>query len=103
MSDIWYLTKSRIISLIISCIYIAAALFSGEPKSSVVVFGFCLFVLAFIWFGNEVGNIKGYFSGHWIDQPSPGVFVSFLGWIILLIPMFIFIYHAIVELTKGNI
>lgn len=44
-----------------------------------------LFPLALIWFPDAIGGMTGYFmGGRYIDRESPGVFVSFFGWLILV-------------------
>jgi hypothetical protein len=40
--------------------------------------------LSLIWFPEHWGNYTGYFQGGYIDQKTPPVIVSFMGWIFLI-------------------
>lgn len=80
--------KGKFLSLVIVLFYFMVFLFvegSGEAFQSLV---FCLLALSFIWFGDIWGNITGCFiRGHVITQKTPGCFIAFLGWVILLLPL----------------
>jgi len=43
-----------------------------------------LLPLAFIWFPEQIGNLTGYYKTGYVNVQTPGVIVSFLGWIMLL-------------------
>ena len=46
--------------------------------------GITLFVLALIWFGDELGELTGLTSRGYISQKSPGCFVKLIGWVLLI-------------------
>ncbi len=93
MSEMWYWNKSRLISLIICIVYLAITLWKEDGKTFVVVFGFSFFCLACIWFGDEVGahfwSPRGNSFNGVPNQPSPGVLVRFMGWVMLSAPAII--------------
>jgi len=41
--------------------------------------------LAFIWYGDEIGEVTGKFDLHEIDTKTPGFLIKGAGWIFLVI------------------
>jgi len=85
MGDFWYWDRARIISLIIACIYIIMAFFVGETGFWIYVLGYLILPLACIWFGDEMGGYTGFWRGIPLRQ-TPGGFIRFMGWVLLLLP-----------------
>ena len=80
--------KGRIISLSIALIYIIFAFFVGNFLILLDI----LFPLACIWFGDELGR----YTALWGLRPfrqTPGYFVKFVGWILLLVPAIGIVYN----------
>lgn len=94
MSDFGYLDKSRIISLIISISYIVIVFFIGNSSDWLRVLGFVIFPLACIWFGDELGGYKGFVRFIPVRQ-TPGCFIRFIGWVLLLLPSIIGIVYVV--------
>ncbi len=55
-----------------------------------MVAGFLVMPLACIWFGDEIGEYTGMLPGPGINKTTPGSFVRFGGWLLLLLPLFWF-------------
>ncbi|MCM8823284.1 MAG: hypothetical protein NC822_01260 [Candidatus Omnitrophica bacterium] len=94
MSDFWYWDRSRIISLIIACSYIILALLIDPSFYLLCVLGFVILSLACIWFSDELGGYTGFVRFIPVRQ-TPGCFIRFLGWVLLLLPVIIFIIYAL--------
>jgi hypothetical protein len=81
------MTKSRLFSLILACVYLAIADLWGDAVEGFTgVLGVALVVgLACIWFGDELGDMLGGMLGHApISSTTPGNFVKFVGWLLLV-------------------
>ena len=95
--------RSRIIALIITALYLAGLIYflatgvTGQDVSedekidaaetTLAVLGWLAVCLAFIFWGEEIGQWKGFYVGlKFIDQASPGIAVVLIGWIFLLTP-----------------
>jgi len=48
---------------------------------------FCLFPLACIWFGEAMGGYVGPAGMMGITEPTPGIIICILGWLLLLLPV----------------
>lgn len=94
MSDFWYWDRSRVISLIIACSCIILAFLMGNSYDWLRVFGFVILPLACIWFGDELGGYTGFVQLIPVRQ-TPGCFIRFAGWILLLLPVIIGIVYAV--------
>ena len=83
---------NRVLSGIVAAGYLVLALASGEVEAGIalipllVYVGFCLL---FIWFGEELGDCLGI---GYSTRTSPGWAVSFLGWVLLLMPIGVGLY-----------
>lgn len=82
---------SRILSLLVATGYLVASFLSSRPEVGLRMIVFLLFPLALIWFGEELGDFTGNWGGHYIDEKSPGWLLSVLGWVLLLVPLFLFL------------
>ena len=79
----------KIISLIISVIYLVVAYIYGGTEDLLKFLLFLMFPLACIWFGDEMGGWTGTIKLHLVTSQSPGCLVRFMGWILLLLPVII--------------
>lgn len=83
----------KTLSLFIAIIYVVLSyIFIGTEES----FKFMIYLilpLACIWFSKEMGNYTGFSTimGPRINRTSSGFAVSFMGWLLLLLPIVIFI------------
>jgi hypothetical protein len=90
------LNWSRTLSGSIAAIYILLAGIGVGPEAAFKVVMFLILPLACIWFSDAMGGYTGSGSvflggGMPITQPSPGIFVRIVGWIVLLLPVVILI------------
>jgi len=80
--------KVKSLALAIALLYILTALFWGDEGDSLRVIIFLILPLSGIFFGDYLGGYTG-FSGlaqpH-ITKPTPGYWVSFICWTLLLLP-----------------
>jgi len=100
--------RPKIIALIIAALYLAGFLYflatdiigqdiSQEQKidaakTILAVLGWLAVCLAFIFRGDEIGQLKDYFVGlRYIDKASPGPALVIIGWILLLTPGIFFL------------
>ncbi len=77
---------SRLISLALSAAYLVAALVSGDVEVIFAVLGFVVLSLAFIWFGDAIGDFTGFIGPRPITARTPGGMIRFIGWLLLLLP-----------------
>jgi len=85
------ITLGRVLSLLIAIGYMVA-LIAKEGREIMVLCLVPLFPVALIWFPDEFG---GYFlkTGDYntINEPTPGIFVSIMGWFFLFgMPFFFY-------------
>ncbi len=97
-----FLSPDRLISIIISLIYLIIAVLLGGESLFLRTIQFLIWPLALIWFGDDLGNFTGTFLSAGINRPSKGCFLTFLGWVILSLPIFWFIYLWITVFSKNN-
>jgi hypothetical protein len=81
------MSLSRKLSGIVAGIYllIGFAAEGGEGAAKVVIG--LLLPLACIWFSEAMGGYTGATFSAGITEPTPGVIVWFLGWVLLLLPV----------------
>ena len=86
------MNPKRILSAVIYCVIVLYAVFQLDNKAIfIAIFGTLIPVLM-IWFPEEINDytlgLTG--EGSTIDKPTPAIFISGFGWLILLgIPLFI--------------
>ena len=92
---------SRFFSLLIAAGYLSIVLFMpGAPSIpsrlgfALVVAGYLLIPLLCIWFGDEMGNYIGALPGPGINKSTPGCLVTVGGWVLLLLPIVLFLIMA---------
>ncbi len=85
------LTWGRLLSLVIAVLYAVIAMSVGGLgywKWSLTL----LLPLALIWFPEEIGSVTGYYKTGYVNVQTPGGFVAFLGWFILVgLPVLAFV------------
>lgn len=90
---------AKILSLIISFVYLLIAYISGGGEFLLKTFAILLLPLACIWFGDEIGTYMGWVGGESITKitsESPGWLVRSMGWFLLIgLPLIIGIIVAI--------
>ena len=87
---------NRIISLLIALVYIVVAFIAGGGQSVLYAAVFLVFVLALIWFSDEMGSYTGFIGrGPPITQQTPGCIVRVIGWFFLLLPAVIYLIMLI--------
>ena len=87
--------KGKTIVLLIACFYLIAGLFIGEWLRVTL---FLILPLACIFFGDAMGGYTGMSrlgAGPWITKTTPGCFVVFAGWLLLLFPLLFAVFKAI--------
>ena len=87
--------KGRIASLIISAVYLIAAVFTKGMEGVLHLLAFLLLPLACIWFPEELGSFNGVVRGQYINTKTPGCLVAFGGWLLLALPVIIGIINAV--------
>lgn len=88
--------KSRIISGVLAAAYVILAYNVTGDAYDTVKFAFCLLLpLACIWYSDALGEFTGGFGGRAITATTPGCFVAFIGWLLLLLPLVIGLILAI--------
>jgi len=81
------LNKSRIASVVVAAVYIAVGFAANGGEGGLKVSAMVIFPLACIWFGDAMGGFTGPAGSIGITAPTPGVIVSILGWLLLLLPI----------------
>ena len=93
----WFPNLSRTLSLVIALIYLGiaglAALSAAKLMGNLLIFGGALLLpLACIWYGDELGEYLGPFPSPGFTRRSPGWMVKLGGWILLLLPVILFLF-----------
>ncbi|MBN1270334.1 MAG: hypothetical protein JXB04_12155 [Kiritimatiellae bacterium] len=91
--------KSRSISGIIALVYLAVAYLADGPELTWRVAIFLVLPLACIWFSDAMGGYTGVGFGRGaITSTTPGCFVAFGGWLLLLLP----VIAGLIMWIRGN-
>lgn len=85
MKAVIFLNKGRIISLFVAMLYLAIGFVSSGGETAFRVFLFIIFPLALIWFSESMGRYSNPWGG--LVGGSPAGIVKFLGWVLLLYPI----------------
>jgi hypothetical protein len=80
---------NRVLSAAVAAAYLIAGYVGGGPPLLIKWVLYLLLPLACIWFGEELGAYKGSWGAQSINSESPGCLVAFLGWVLLLSPLFV--------------
>ena len=87
------------LSLIIAVGYLVSVCFLGGGDFAVNVLRVLVLLvlsLGLIWFGDEIGGYSGPISLTRMVEPTPGVCMRFIGWVLLLLPL------IVIVLTKAK-
>ncbi|MDA3793144.1 MAG: zf-TFIIB domain-containing protein [Elusimicrobia bacterium] len=92
--------KGKIITAIISLFYLGFASFFNGSEGFLIMLLFLILPLGCIFFGDELGGVTGVrfrttFFAPVVTKPTPGAFVVFIGWVLLLFPIIFGILSAI--------
>jgi len=79
----WNLALSGLVFLA----YFVVAYVKAGNEAAFMVMLFCLLPLACIWFGGAMGGYVGPAGMTGITEPTPGIIVCILGWLLLLLPV----------------
>lgn len=77
------ITIGKILSLVIATAYVLLAI----PTAGWGAIQVCIAValpLVLIWFPDECGTFTGFVRGGYVDQESPAILVSLMGWFFLV-------------------
>lgn len=92
----WFPNFSRALSLFVASIYVGVTIYFAQRGTAIAhvarMAPGLLFILACIWFGEELGEYVGSLPGPAITQRSPGWMVKVGGWVLLLLPAIIFYF-----------
>ena len=88
--------KSKILSGIIALAYLAGAYFTTDAANLWKVGLFLILPLACIWFSDAMGDYTGVGMGRGaITSTTPGCMVAFGGWLLLLLPLILWIVMSL--------
>jgi hypothetical protein len=86
---------NRKLSGLLVLAYIVGAYLDINAEAAFKVMIGCIFPLACIWFAEAMGGYVGPTTMINITNQSPGMVVCILGWVILLLPVFVMIIQAV--------
>jgi hypothetical protein len=88
------ITFARVLSFMIAVGYVVAMIVEeGWAPAALTLCLVPFFPVALIWFPDEVGaftNMSGFWS---INEETPAIFVSIMGWLLLLGMPFLFYFY----------
>lgn len=79
----------KLVSLSVVIVYLIITSIFGDGRTVFDVSMFGISSLACIWFGDEMGNFIGIVRMQGITKTTPGGFVRFMGWVLLLMPIWV--------------
>jgi hypothetical protein len=87
-------TFGRVLSFMIAIGYVVAMiLVYGWVTPCLILCLFPFFPVALIWFPDELGAARGWIGGGMsLDEDTPAIFVSIMGWLLLVGMPFIFYF-----------
>ena len=80
-------TPSKVVAVVIA---IGICIYNGSFTFLLVL----LWPLSFIWFPEYWGNFTGYIRGQYVDEKSPPILVSLMGWFFLVVFPLLFLWIA---------
>lgn len=85
--------KGKVIAIAIACFYLLVSFLSGGDWIKTLMF--LVLPLACIFFSDAMGGHTGMtgLGSPSITRTTPGCFVAFVGWILLLLPLLLAIYQ----------
>ena len=89
-------TPSRALSLLVSLVYLVMGSLMAGWEGFAKTLCFLVLPLACIWFSEILGDYTGWgLTQVAITKESPGVFVLFIGWLVLLLPVILAIWFMV--------
>ena len=92
--------RSRWLSGLVAGAYLLVAMiYAPSPEFMFRLISFLLFPLVCIWFCDAMGNLTGIALGlgrPMITRPTPGDIVAIGGWLVLLLPVILYVVHALI-------
>ena len=80
----------KVISGLIIALYITLGVIAADLKSVFYIAMYCLLPFFAIWFPNAMGDfVGGRLGAPSITGQSPGCLIYLLGWVMLIIPVFV--------------
>lgn len=77
---------NRLASLAVVAVYVVLAAVYGEGRTVLQAIGFSLVPLVLIWLPQPAGQFRGWICfPRFVDQPTPGCLLRFMGWMLLLL------------------
>ena len=83
------------LSGLLAAIYIVAAFCTGGAEVGFNIGMFAILPLACIWFSEPMGGFAGPVLPLAITSPTPGIWVCIGGWLLLLLPLGIWVANLI--------
>ncbi len=80
----------RIFSILITLVYLITILYYGAASQALLLVAYLLLPLGCIWFSEALGNFTGTLGGNPGTVKSSAFLVRLMGWILLLLPAFIY-------------
>ena len=80
---------NRILSGLVAVAYVVLASVFGGGELAFKTGMMVILPLACIWFSEAMGGFTGIAGTYAITQKSPAIFVCVLGWVLLLLPVFL--------------
>ena len=88
------MTKGRIASAVVAVFYVVLAFLMEGAETAFRVIIFLILPLGCIWYGEALGSFTGLMRGQYVNATSPGWLVTFIGWIILLLPLIMAVFSS---------
>lgn len=79
--------------------YLVAAYVFTDSETMFKVVMFLFLPMGCIWFSEEMGSFTGFMHGRYITSTSPGCAVAAVGWILLLLPVILWLIAYFNEST----
>jgi hypothetical protein len=86
-------SMARVLSLILVGFDLVVAYALNRMQAIQIMIPIIVFGLACIWYGDALGGMTGFrwFRNINISHTTPGGFLRFLGWILLLVPLIVLV------------
>jgi Zn-finger nucleic acid-binding protein len=90
----------KIAAVLLSLSYLGAAYFFEGAETLFRVLLFLIMPLACIFWGDALGSMTGVrfrltLACPVVTKPTPGVFVAFIGWVLLILPLVVSVYYLL--------
>jgi len=98
------ISKPRAISLLVFGVYVILAFLGvrgllDDPQNLALA----LIGLGSIWLGNKKGGRRRVIPGFQVYPPSSGFMLRFLGWVLLICPVILWLFSTIHALVSGGV